>query len=126
MNLFQSGDFWLHSGDFSSWKIDCDALSDSDLATLAAVAVRNLVPFYGVAGIPSGGLRFAGALESFVDKHASRFLIVDDVLTTGASMSAWMRKLEEDGCAVTGLVIFARKQPPIGVEAIFKLPYGWK
>ena len=35
MILFQSGHFTLHSGAHTFWKVDCDALTDGDLDTLA-------------------------------------------------------------------------------------------
>lgn len=62
-NLFRSGEFVLHSGQPSGWKIDADALTDADLATLAAIAAERLPPFGSVEGVPNGGLRFAEALQ---------------------------------------------------------------
>lgn len=35
MNLFQTGNFKLHSGKTSNFKIECDALTDEDLETFA-------------------------------------------------------------------------------------------
>ena len=124
--LFQSGDFTLHSGDKSTWKIDCDALSDDDLASLAALASRNLPKFRDVVGIPRGGLRFAAALLPYAVLHSDTVLIVDDVLTTGASMKEMRSLKESQGYHTIGLVIFARKQPPTWVEPIFRAPFGWR
>jgi len=39
MNLFQFGDFSLHSGSKSKWKIECDALTDEDVEALAQATV---------------------------------------------------------------------------------------
>ena len=63
MSLFRSGRFTLHSGDTSTLKIDCDALSDEDWQSIA-VQVANRFKFRAVVGVPSGGLPFARALET--------------------------------------------------------------
>lgn len=49
MNLFKNGNFTLHSGAQSNYKIDCDALTDKDLETLALIA-QDYVPKYGAVG----------------------------------------------------------------------------
>jgi hypothetical protein len=114
VRLFQSGDFALHSGDKASWKIDCDALTDGDLETLAAIAADRLGCLIGnVEGVPRGGLRFAQALS----KHSGvdgQLIICDDVLTTGASMEA-----QRAGRDARGVVIFARGKCPDWVTPIF-------
>ena len=119
MTLFQLGDFVLHSGVSSNFKIDCDALSDEDWECLAALVAKN-VSFSRVVGIPEGGLRFAAALATHACDAAQRLLIVDDVLTTGASMEA-MRLACGSPRDVTGVVVFSRGQCPSWVRAIFTL-----
>ena len=115
-NLFQSGDFTLHSGEKSRWKIDCDALTDADIATLALMIVQCVPEFGAVAGIPHGGVRLANALEKYrVDGVRAR-LIVDDVLTTGASMEM-ARILPED----FGAVVFARGPCPDWIMPLFTM-----
>lgn len=126
MTLFQVGDFTLHSGQRSKWKIDCDALTDADWEGLAAMAAPLLSAFGAVEGIPSGGLRFAAALRKW--KGALDFiprplptLIADDVLTTGESMEA----AKADQLAkwpqtpVSGVVAFARGPVPDWVTPLF-------
>lgn len=100
-NLFQLGKFILHSNATSAWKIDCDALTDADIAAVAAMFSEILPPFGSVEGVPRGGLRLAKALEPFVT--TGRVLIVDDVLTTGRSMED-----QRAGRDAIGAVIFAR------------------
>lgn len=112
--LFQLGDFRLHGGQTSPWKIDCDALSDEDLATLADWARRSIRPFGSVEGVPTGGLRFAAALAPYVTAGEPP-LIVDDVLTTGGSM-----EVQRAGRHATGLVIFARSDPQPWIKSIFR------
>lgn len=66
-SLFQHGNFLLHSGDTTSFKIDCDALSDDDIETLAFEISLRVPPFSNVEGVPTGGLRLAQALERYRD-----------------------------------------------------------
>lgn len=63
MSLFQLGDFVLHSGQRSRWKIDCNAPGPQDWKTLAAMAAEFLPPFGAVEGIPGGGLKLASAMS---------------------------------------------------------------
>ena len=113
--LFVPGHFVFHSGELGDWKIECDHLTETDLATLAKMAVKHLPSFSKVQGVPSGGLRVARALEEYVSDEGG-LLIVDDVLTTGGSMEE-ARDGRDD---VIGLVIFARGECPWWVDAIFK------
>lgn len=112
--LFNAGDFELHSGGRSRLLIDCDALTDDDLAALAEHATTVLPPFGGLLGVARGGLRFAKALEPHVTDGP--LLIVDDVLTTGASMEQF-RVSQRD----IGVVIFARGDCPSWVTPLLAL-----
>lgn len=112
-DLFQLGDFELHSGDKSDWIINCDALSDGDLEALAALAAKGLRPFHHVHGIADGGLRFAAAMEehrTIAVPHS--YLIVDDVMTTGRSMLEKKRQYNAQE-RTQGLVIFSRTSDPV-------------
>lgn len=119
MDLFVSGDFTLHSGEASAWKIDCDALTLSDLDTLARMAATVLPPYDEVVGIPTGGTKFAEALRRYRNTDSATpapTLIVDDVLTTGASMKEARKKYGKNSI---GLVIFARGPKPKWIRAMF-------
>ena len=105
MSLFQENDFISHSGLTLSWKIDCDSLNDEDIQTLAGI-IGNRYGFKKVIGIPSGGDRLASALKQYEDPELWSTLIVDDVLTTGASMEEARENLGDD--MVMGVVIFSR------------------
>ena len=116
--LFESGTFTLHSGAETFWRINCDALTEDDLSTLAALVAERVGPFGWVTGIPEGGLRLAQALEPF--RSRSRVsLIVDDVLTTGASMEAARAADPSVRRNVKGAVIFARGPWPAWVTPLF-------
>ena len=117
MELFRLGNFTAHSGQELSFKIECDALSDKDLRTLAALAARRLA-FSEVMGVPQGGILFASFLERYTKKDGP-LLIVDDVLTTGNSMETARRACGSD--EVIGLVIFARGPCPSWIKPIFSL-----
>lgn len=113
--LFESGRFQLHGGEQSDWIINCAALTDADLATLARIAVEIVGPFGSVYGIPRGGERFATELWRHAKAGHPR-LVVDDVLTSGGSMRETMRADDK------GLVIFARGPLPPNVTALFAYP----
>lgn len=122
MNLFNydKNKFKLHSGRKSDFKIDCDALTDEDLAALAKKVSQSHLRFREVIGIPKGGLRFAEALKPYCRRRGD-ILIVDDVYTSGGSMRDFMEataatlagntdSLEFDRYmrSLRGLVIFSR------------------
>ena len=120
MNLFQTGTFNLHSGGQTTWKIDCDALTNEDLKTIAMLIAEHVPVFGSVLGIPKGGLRLATFLTE--KKTHGPVLIVDDVLTTGASMEAARRKERYS----IGAVIFARGECPSWIRPLFQLEMNQK
>lgn len=120
MNLFQSGIFHLHSGETSDFKIDCDALTDDDLATLARFVAARF-RFGAVHGIPNGGNRLRCALAPLVTYGP--LLIVDDVLTTGGSMVRARRQFDGFFHDIIGVVVFARKKPAPWIHPMFQM---WK
>lgn len=132
MNLFKSGDFTLNSGAKSKWKLECDALTDADIETLAYMIGILVGPFHSVEGIPRGGLKLAAAMEKHRYNGESfaplPYLIVDDVLTSGGSMERRRRELANPigltttGAAIIGVVIFSRGQLPPWIKAVCPLP----
>lgn len=117
MSLFVDGEFISHAGLPLPFKIDCDALTDSDLATLAAEIARRLGRFRIAHGIPTGGTRLGYALTRYCTGSASDpVIIVDDVLTTGMSMEE-ARGLY--GANTIGAVIFARGPCPSWITPLF-------
>lgn len=114
MTLFQQGNFNLHSGVKSWLKIDCDALTNEDLDTIAHLLIFRLPEFGSVEGVPTGGLRLAKALESYIT--TGPLLIVDDVLTSGGSMEE-----HRNGRDAIGSVIFARRQPARWIVPLFQM-----
>lgn len=118
MRLFQLGEFTLHGGDKSFFKIDCDALSDADWECLAYMIAVKSAPFRDVVGIPRGGTKLAHAMAKYAtpDNDGLPVLVVDDVWTTGGSMK---NALGPDNI---GWVVFARN--PIDdrrVNALFTM-----
>lgn len=113
--LFSQGEFTLHSGRASWMKIDCDALTDDDIATLARAAAAVVGEFGTVEGVPSGGLRLAAALEAYVTPGGP-LLVVDDVLTTGGSMEE-----HRAGRDAKGFVVFARGDCPGWVTPLMRV-----
>ena len=94
MELFIDTPLIGHAGPRLPFKIECDALSDDDLKTLAALIARKQT-FSRVLGVPRGGLRLAHALERYCSPEGD-VLIVDDVLTTGKSMEDMRSQIGKD------------------------------
>jgi orotate phosphoribosyltransferase len=117
MNLFKLGDFTLHSGSKAAWKIDCDALTNGDWAALALMLAERLPPFGQVVGVPRGGLALAAALKRY--SKGGLPLVVDDVLTSGASMEEVRRAIKAP--FVLGAVVFARGPCPPWVYPLFQM-----
>ena len=69
--------------------------------------------------MPRGGVRFAKALEKYAGDPEGVNIIVDDVLTTGASMEEAKKKLGWSDAF--GVVIFSRGPKPDWVKAIFEM-----
>jgi hypothetical protein len=104
MNLFIKEDFISHAGLPLTWKVECDALTDTDYQALAKI-VSEKINFKDVKGIPRGGIPFENALKQYASNDSSDpLLICDDVYTTGTSM----REVYEDGAI--GIVVFARNE----------------
>lgn len=116
MPLFQPKAFTSAAGLSLAWKIECDALTPEDWAGLAYVVSLKL-KFDRVIGVPTGGLRFAKALQEY-SSRGQQTLIVDDVLTTGKSME--LVRIGVTG-PVTGVVAFSRGKCPQWVYPIFQL-----
>lgn len=116
--LFVTGDFTAHSGDILKYKIEADALTDEDIATVAAEIARD-VDFTEVYGIPRGGTKLAEALKPY-RKSGYGLLIVDDVWTTGGSMEE--ERGRRGGGNVKGAVIFARGPCPDWVIPFLQRP----
>ncbi len=121
--LFQYGNFKLHSGARSRFKIDCDALTAEDWATLAEIAVRRVGAFSTVWSCGGASERFAVALRAHLDSDGPA-LIVDDVLTTGETITDMRNALTPNSPAVRflykGLVVFARGKCPKWVTPLFQ------
>jgi len=118
MSLFQQGNFRLHAGSRSWFKIECAHLSDADWQTIARLVAEQL-DFKDAIGIPSGGIKLAEALK-FYRKSNERLptLIVDDVLTTGSSMEEERQRV---GGRCVGIVLFARGECPNWVWPVFQM-----
>jgi orotate phosphoribosyltransferase len=115
MHLFQTGNFILHSGEQSHFKIECDSLIYDDWETLARM-ISYKYAFSAVEGVPRGGIPLANALQKYCDhEYLYPTLIVDDVLTSGNSME--QQRNGRNG--VYGVVVFARGRCPSWVDAIW-------
>jgi hypothetical protein len=116
LSLFKYGEFKLHSGEETWFKIDCDALDDEDLRVLALLIYENVGTFGRVEGVPTGGTRLADALRQYANYASEKLVIVDDVCTTGASMEE-----QRAGRDAYGYVIFCRGACPKWVTPIFRM-----
>ena len=124
--LFEKKNFIMHSGEKSNFKIECDALTDGDIETLAYLISKRF-KFAGVYGIPTGGLRLAKVLNKYIDEFGDYYLIVDDVLTTGTSMEEARKKLMRHE-PIIGVVLFSRSKSPIKkwIRPMFNMSKWWQ
>jgi len=125
VSWLQLGNFTLHDGRHSTFKIECDGLTDADVATAASLLSRLLPLYSAVEGVPRGGLRLARALALLAGvgpgADEAPLLICDDVWTTGRSVEALGAGREANVA-----VIFARGPTPPNVTALFTLdPRLW-
>ena len=126
-HLFKSGDFKSHSGLDLSWKIECDALSDSEWFTIKKMIMEYSPPFREVVGIPEGGVKLGNLLnEHATGNEEDPVCIVDDVLTTGGSMEYFLSQYQRNRRLMPfmaiGWVVFARGPCPHWVSALFQMP----
>ena len=126
-NVFQAFDFTLPNGEPSIFKIECDHLTDEDIECFAKIVAH--ASFKSVEGIPRGGLRFAKALEKYIDPESEVHLVVDDVLASGKSMTDAMQAAYDRGEEVVrGVVIFSRARREVqinNVVPIFAMHWFW-
>jgi orotate phosphoribosyltransferase len=124
--LFQHGDFKLHSGQTTSFRINAERLGWTELDALAHQLVAQLdgFRFSMVIPIPRGGVEFAQLLSQHITPGTQNVLLVDDVYTTGASFREWKKKQLSltatiGEANIRGGVIFARSKPPEWITPIF-------
>ena len=119
-SLFIKREFKSNSGLELTWKIDCDALTDEDIETIAFIIHKRLeFSFKKAIGIPRGGLRLAKALQKYSNPESRLVLLVGDVLTTGRSMNEWRERLGKRYAWIAGVVIFARAEPDEWITPVF-------
>ncbi len=94
--------FVMHSGATSDFKVECDGLTNEEIETFALLIAKRF-RFRIVDGIPAGGFPIANALQKYCSPAAMVRLIVDDVLTTGASMNAARHNGGDIGVVLSGL-----------------------
>ena len=116
VSLFERGLFKLHSGGQSDWRINSEALTWDDLDTIAFWLSDRIGRYGLVVGIPEGGRRLAECFRRY--STSGPLLIVDDVLTTGASMEAERARHSQE---VIGAVWVARGPCPQWVTPMFIL-----
>lgn len=113
----QLADITLNSGRRSAFKVECDALTDEEVATSCALLAKVLPPFGYVSGVPTGGLRLEEAMWPYVT--TGPLLVIDDVWTTGGSVRRHLEALGHTDALVA--VLFARGGYPATVTALWTL-----
>lgn len=104
--LFVKEPVTLSSGLQSHYKIECDVLTGRDWVGLGYIAhIRFNIRFSQALGVPHGGLALAHVMQYYYATETGPILVVDDVLTTGASMERMLAEQPDDA---VGLVAFAR------------------
>lgn len=116
--FFQLGQFNLHSGRESQFKIDCDFLTEEDWETLAWLIAQQC-KFSSVEAILEGGWFLSAALQKY-KSDTGPLLIVDDVCTTGNSLET-----QRAGRDAIGFVVFSRGNLPSWCSAVFHMTPGF-
>lgn len=124
-NFIQIGEFPLHSGGVSYFKLECDKFTQTDWEALAFIASKRW-RFRSVHGIPTGGMRLAAAMRQY-ETHDSRdpVMIVDDVLTSGGSLTQARAMYNADDFII-GYVAIARRPTLPWVVPFFQVTEGWE
>lgn len=119
-NLFKLGTFIAAGGDRLAWKIECDALTPEDWATIAKAMSDRIPPFGTVCGMLRGGTPLADAMRQYATHGNANVLVCDDVWTTGKSMRNFVgaRNLEH----WHGLVVFARGELDANIQCFMQHP----
>lgn len=129
MSLFQWGDFTLHSGAKTWWRIDCDSLTDSEIELIAKLMYKKVGAFNLVTSPTSHPGSAVPRLVQAISKYSLplmsvpiQCLIVDDVFTTGTSITEVKTKLiqQNHNPSIKGAVIFARGQCFSWVSPLFQ------
>jgi hypothetical protein len=120
MTLFVRENFISAAGLSLDWKIECDALSGEDWATIGLACARGLPKFGPVVSVPSGGRKLASVMLRYSSfEGCEPTLVVDDVWTTGKSMMGIASGLSSPWI---GLVVFSRgNNRPGNVYALMQL-----
>lgn len=122
MSLFKYETFTGASGLEFDFKIECDALKDSDWECIAAVLYENLPRFGRIDYVPTGGMRLWRELLAYIDPDSNILLVVDDVWTTGKSWSEYVyHSYPGEYDATIGAVAFARGPYPSWIIPMFTL-----
>ena len=119
--LFQEGVFTSSSGAKLPWKFECDAISAAGWEFFAK-RVSEQIWIRTLLFVPTGGREFYDALLPHKDPNGEYIVIVDDVLTTGASMEKVRRENGRymKGVPVIGVVAFARTKPASWIKPILQ------
>jgi len=114
----------LHQRRFISRRFNQSQLLAKELATLTGVPMNTFVLVRNKSTPSQGGLnrkkRFKNVKGAFAIRHdmaelvkGRHIVLVDDVLTTGATASACAKVLKNAGALSVGLAVFARVGEPL-------------
>jgi hypothetical protein len=110
--LFERGAATLESDEKPKWRLNTESLTAADIESIARLAAERVGHFGRVEAVQPGGARLADALRRYATRGP--LLIVDDVLTSGATMEA-----QREGREAVGVVLFAMGPCPDWVKPIF-------
>jgi hypothetical protein len=122
VTIFSKGDYSIHNGRVTPWRIIPSSFSDEDWECFAQLIAERFPNFEKVIGVSQFGVK----LESHLSQYSTHggLLIVDDVLypETMNKMRLYFRTRKKYvNYDIQGFTVFARVPCPSWIRALWQL-----
>lgn len=150
-NCLTCGDFSLSSGEKTQYYVDMRSLlgHPNDMEKLARLMIEYCHKFFPnsdlICGVPYGGIPIATLISIYINKplimprkepkkygkcqiiegkfnKGDRVIIIEDVITTGASLLDTIKILEKEGLIIEGVLVILNRQAD-GIRNVMEAGY---